>query len=54
MKTGLLNVKHHSDTGPGGWKCPCCGPSPKHRKVFARKYKRRMYRVLDRQVMLEN
>lgn len=27
--------------GPGGYKCPCCGPSPKHRRE-ARQHERRV------------
>ena len=27
--------------GPGGWKCPCCGPSPKNRRK-ARRTERRV------------
>lgn len=48
VKTGILNVKSHSRIGPGGWKCNCCGPPPKYRKLFARKHKKRIYRFLDK------
>lgn len=48
MKTNRFNVKHHSNTGPGGWTCTCCGPAPKHRKVVARRFKRKAYRDLDK------
>jgi hypothetical protein len=33
--------------GPGGWKCPCCGPTPSNRPKFPRSIKRgRMLRRL--------
>lgn len=48
MKTNRFNVKHHSNTGPGGWTCICCGPAPKNRKVVARRFKRKTYRDLDK------
>lgn len=50
MKTNLLNAKHHMKMGPGGWFCTCCGPAPQVRKAFARKHKKKMYRMLDRQI----
>lgn len=53
MKTGRLNPKHHAKVGPGGWKCPCCGPAPRYRKVVARIFKKAIYRVLDRQLNQE-
>lgn len=42
----LVEVDMHYCTpfnkmGPGGWKCPCCGPSPLHKKFFKRMVKRR-------------
>lgn len=33
----LLN---HNHIGPGGWRCPCCGPSPKNKKRMKRFCKR--------------
>jgi len=48
MKTNIFNVKKHSRVGPGGWKCTCCGPAPKHRSSAARSHKRSIYRQLDR------
>lgn len=48
MKTNILDPKRHSRTGPGGWKCACCGPAPSHRKEFAKKHRKRIYRMLDR------
>lgn len=48
MKTNLFNARHHGRVGPGGWRCSCCGPAPKHRGVFSRLHKRSMYRLLDK------
>ena len=53
MKTGKLSVKSWSCVGPGGWHCFCCGPAPKHRKLFARLHKRNIYRQWDRQLKKE-
>jgi hypothetical protein len=33
VKSAYKKNKH---TGPGGMGCPCCAPSPKHRKAFLR------------------
>jgi hypothetical protein len=48
MKTNIFDAKGHAAVGPGGWTCTCCGPAPKHRKLFARLLKKRLYKVLDR------
>ncbi len=48
MKTRLFDPKRHSVTGPGGWNCPCCGPSPRYRKLYAKLYKRKINRFLDK------
>ena len=48
MKTNLFSAKHHARVGPGGWRCTCCGPAPKHRDNVARTHKRKAYRLLDR------
>lgn len=48
MKTGMFNPKGHSVTGPGGWYCPCCGPSPKRRKKKAKQHKKRIIRMLKK------
>ena len=48
MKTNLFNARHHARVGPGGWRCNCCGPSPKDRNSFVRLHKRFVYRMLDR------
>ena len=32
--------KKLKNVGPGGMRCPCCGPAPKHRKAFLRAVKR--------------
>jgi len=40
--------------GPGGLKCPCCGPAPRHRKAFFRMVKKRervwVGRVVEEQI----
>lgn len=39
-----MNAKYRHTTwicGPGGWKCPCCGPSRKARRK-ARRTERRV------------
>jgi len=39
----------HSELGPGGVKCPCCGPAPgKARDEFRRRARRRMKHELPR------
>lgn len=48
MKTNLFSAKGHAKTGPGGWYCTCCAPSPKNRPIFARQHKKQVYRLLDR------
>jgi hypothetical protein len=48
MKTNIFNVKKHGCFQPGGWKCHCCGPAPKHRKKEARIHKRAMNRMLNK------
>jgi hypothetical protein len=32
--------KKNKHVGPGGMGCPCCAPSPKHRKAFFRARKK--------------
>ena len=32
--------RYNKIIGIGGWKCYCCGPSPKHRKLYKRHIKR--------------
>lgn len=34
--------KHAVYGGPGGRRCPCCGPSPRERPKFDRTQKRRL------------
>lgn len=36
--------------GPGGYRCPCCGPSPRQRRRFARMVKRRARQAWKRAV----
>ena len=47
MKTSMFNVRHRGRVGPGGWRCTCCGPAPAHRKEFARRHKKFVYRLLN-------
>lgn len=37
---------HH--LGPGGYKCPCCGPSPKKRAKHRRLIRRRLKHIFNR------
>jgi hypothetical protein len=44
---------HHKliSYGPGGYHCPCCGPSPKHRqreRRFVRKIEERLLTRIER------
>ena len=32
--------RYNKIIGIGGWKCACCSPSPKHRKLYKRHIKR--------------
>jgi hypothetical protein len=34
--------------GPGGWKCPCCGPSRKQRPVARRMERRQVTRLINK------
>jgi hypothetical protein len=40
---------HHKviSYGPGGYKCPCCGPNPKRRQEERRLLRRAFHRMLD-------
>ncbi len=40
-----------SNYGPGGRKCPCCGPAPSLRKAFDRQVKRRERQEAKRDMM---
>lgn len=46
MKTNLFSAKHHAKVGPGGWRCTCCGPAPKHRGVVAKQHQHKISRML--------
>jgi hypothetical protein len=39
--------------GPGGMKCPCCGPSPKHKKAFLRTIKRIVKKTIQKEIRVE-
>jgi len=41
----VLNHKYDPELGPGGYKCPCCGPKPGKGK---RKYRKAARRLLNR------
>ena len=47
MKSNIANKFRVKGVGPGGWKCTCCGPAPKHRASWCRTKKRAMIRELD-------
>ena len=40
-REGTKRRPNHEQTGPGGYKCTCCGPSPKRRKSARRTERRR-------------
>lgn len=42
--------KRYAKIGPGGWKCPCCGPAP---GKFKKRERRRWLQNADRQVERE-
>lgn len=39
--------------GPGGYKCPCCGPAPAERQKFRRVVRRRMKQAFAKLVRSE-
>ena len=39
--------------GPGGWRCPCCGPSPRHRRKTRQQQRRIFSRLIDKIERLE-
>ena len=41
MIEGFKNRRDAISDGPGGYKCPCCGPSPKYRTQARRVERRR-------------
>lgn len=48
-----MNTKYRHTkwaTGPGGWKCPCCGPLPKERKKARRTERRVTARKVAREI----
>lgn len=48
----MLNLfrKVHS-FGPGGYKCPCCGPNPgKGRKLFRKIRRKEMNKIVDKMI----
>ena len=52
LKTGKFNARSHACVGPGGWRCTCCGPAPSQRRSVARQLKKKLYRILDREIRL--
>lgn len=44
------DYKKHADYGPGGRKCPCCGPSPKDRVRFDRTVRRVERRIAHKEM----
>ena len=41
------------DIGPGGFKCPCCGPSPKNRPKWRRLMRRRLVAITRKTISTE-
>ncbi len=50
MTKDLLKVQMICRIGPGGLNCPCCGPCPSQRLTFKRIAKKRMRRILDKEI----
>ncbi len=50
MTKDLLKAQMICRIGPGGLNCPCCGPAPSERKCYKRMAKKRMRRILDREI----
>ena len=54
FKSKRLSEQFRMDnTGPGGWKCNCCGPAPKDRTKWCRRAKKNLRRFLDADLRLE-
>lgn len=49
----MKEQKALSHYGPGGRKCPCCGPGPNERKVHDRTVKRRAKQMWRREIQKE-
>jgi len=49
----MKEILAHSHYGPGGRKCPCCGPSPSYRTKFDRTAKRRAKAAAKRAMIRE-
>jgi len=46
MNQSKSRYKRYASFGPGGIKCGCCGPAPKHKKAALRLAKRQERRLL--------
>lgn len=53
MFRSLLKKDTVKGIGPGGWRCPCCGPAPKDRRAFKRAAKRSQRQRLEKLIVLE-
>lgn len=42
-----------AEVSVGGWKCPCCGPAPKHRAKARRQARRRLKQQTDKEIREE-
>lgn len=47
------HYKKHAVYGPGGRNCPCCGPSPSHRKRHDRRERRREKVIARQEIRFE-
>lgn len=45
--------KAQPQIGPGGYRCPCCGPAPSDRPLHRRRVRRRVKEDLMRQLRQE-
>jgi len=44
-----VQYEDHS-CGPGGHKCPCCGPAPKHRDTHRRQARMKLKRATEKEI----
>lgn len=48
-----IEEKEVNKVGPGGYKCPCCGPAPKDRKKWRRRIRHRLEEKARKHIVKE-
>lgn len=48
---GVVRKLSNKGVGPGGYKCHCCGPSPKNRPQHRRLVRRQLARFAAREIL---